>query len=129
MLRINARGVVITSIVALALVLLFVAQWKHEEISAWRGPHADVSSPNTNHQDTKLDEVTEFKDDAVPSAAPVVPDFSAGNATLGVRPLTATCHSANTDNDHSSKQSSHSPKEPNGASTAYTPQQKSPASL
>lgn len=83
MLRINARGAVLTSIVALVLVLLFVAQWKREEISAWRAE----ASPNTNYQDTKLDEVTEFKDDAVPSTTPAVPDLSAGNSTLGVRPL------------------------------------------
>jgi len=87
MLRINARAAILTSIVALVLVLLFVAQWKHEEISAWRGPHADAS-PATNYQDTKLDEVTEFKDDAAPSTAPAVPDFSAANSTLGVRPST-----------------------------------------
>jgi hypothetical protein len=92
MLRINARGAILASIVALVLVLLFVAQWKHEEINAWRGPHDDASS---NHQDTKLDEVTEFKDEAVPSTTPVVPDFSAGNSTLGVRPSTTTCDSGN----------------------------------
>lgn len=92
MLRINARGAVFTSIVALVLVLLFVAQWKHEEISAWRGPHADASSPNTNHQ---LDEVTEFKDDTAPPTAPIVPDFSSANSTLGVRPSMTTCDSGN----------------------------------
>lgn len=91
MLRINARGAVLTSIVALVLVLLFVAQWKREEISAWR---ADAA-PNTNYQDTKLDEVTEFKDDAAPSTTPAIPDLSAGNSTLGVSFPIATCDSRN----------------------------------
>lgn len=82
MIRINARGAILTSVIALILVLLFVAQWKRNEINAWRGPHADAASPPVHHEDTKLGDVAEFKDDV---AAPAVPDYSAGNSTLGVR--------------------------------------------
>ena len=79
MLRINARGVVLTSIIALVLVLLFVAQWKRNEIDAWRSAYAGASTPDIANQDNKLEE---FKDDA--TATPSPPDFTAANSTLGV---------------------------------------------
>jgi hypothetical protein len=88
MLRINARGAVLTSIIALILVLAFVAQWKRHEIDSWRGGYAGGSTPDLANQDSKLEDVAEFKDDAVHPATPVVSDFSAGNSTLGVR----SCH-------------------------------------
>jgi hypothetical protein len=80
MLRINARGAILTSIIALILVLLFVAQWKRNEIDAWRGS----STPDIANQDSKLEDVAEFKDDTAHPAAPIVPDLSAANSTLGV---------------------------------------------
>jgi hypothetical protein len=127
MLRINARGAVLTSIIALVLVLLFVAQWKRNEIETWRGAYA-ASTPDIANQDSKLDDIAEFKDDA---AAPSPPDFTAANSTLGVRIATTTLrlekHIADT-RPNSSKPSSPYPKEQNGESTASTPQQKSPAS-
>ncbi|THY85489.1 hypothetical protein D6C92_08860 [Aureobasidium pullulans] len=86
MVRINARGAILTSVIALILVLLFVAQWKRNEINAWRGPHADAASPPVHHEDTKLGDVAEFKDDV---AAPAVPDYSAGNSTLGFQAILA----------------------------------------
>jgi len=84
MLRVNARGVVLTSIIALVLVLLFVAQWKRNEIDAWRSAYAGASTPDIANQDNKLEE---FKDDA--TAAPATPDYTAANSTLGVSCL---CH-------------------------------------
>lgn len=127
MLRINARGVVLTSIIALVLVLLVVAQWKRSEIDAWRSAYAGASTPDIANQDTKLDE---FKDDA--AAAPSPPNFTAANSTLGV----SHCHPSLrledylllTETTNSSKPSSPSPKEHPGESTASTPQQKSRAS-
>jgi hypothetical protein len=86
MLRINARGAVLTSIIALILVLAFVAQWKRHEIDTWRGGYAEGSAPDLANQDSKLEDIAEFKDDAIHTAAPVVPDLSAGNSTLGVMP-------------------------------------------
>jgi hypothetical protein len=80
MLRINARGAVLTSIIALVLVLLFVAQWKRNEIETWRGAYA-ASTPDIANQDSKLENVAEFKDDAT---VPSPPDFTAANSTLGV---------------------------------------------
>ncbi|KAI4756599.1 hypothetical protein E4T52_04256 [Aureobasidium sp. EXF-3400] len=85
MLRINARGAVLTSIIALVLVLLFVAQWKRNEIETWRGAYA-ASTPNIANQDSKLDSIAEFKDDA---AAPSPPDFTAANSTLGFQAILA----------------------------------------
>lgn len=79
MIRINARGAIITSIVAFLLVLLSVAQWKRNEIDAWRGAASNTDLAN---QDSRLEDVAEFKDDAV---APAVQDLTAANATLGVR--------------------------------------------
>jgi hypothetical protein len=80
MLRVNARGAVLTSVIALILVLLSVAQWKRNEIDAWRGS----STPDIANQDSKLEDIAEFKDDA---ATPVIPDYSAANSTLGVSTL------------------------------------------
>ena len=80
MLRVNARGAVLTSIIALILVLLFVAQWKRNEIETWRGAYAGASTPNIDNQDAKLEDIPEFKDDTAAGA----PDFSAANSTLGV---------------------------------------------
>jgi hypothetical protein len=85
MLRINARGAVLTSIIALILVLAFVAQWKRHEIDTWRGGYAGGSTPDLANQDSKLEDVANFKDGAIHTTAHVVPDFSAGNSTLGVR--------------------------------------------
>jgi hypothetical protein len=96
MLRINARGAILTSIIALILVLAFVAQWKRHEIDTWRGGYAGGSAPDLANQDSRLEDVAEFKDDAAHPAAPIAPDFSAGNSTLGVshssRDLYTTVH-------------------------------------
>lgn len=74
MLRVNGRGVLLTSTVAFVLVLLFVARWKREDLSAWQTQL--TSSPAT-------------EEIIVPVSTPDVnsdaPDLSAGNSTLGVR--------------------------------------------
>lgn len=76
MLRINARGAVLTSVVAGILVLLFVAQWKRDEINAWRGPLNTASPPE--------DSIKVNKEPNTSDSLPMAPDFSAGNSTLGV---------------------------------------------